>query len=56
MNISNANDPKEGKILENIFNKNGLNIKLKMKKLITLINYKKALFNYGIFLIVYFVK
>lgn len=28
-NISNANDPKEGKILENIFNKNKLDIKIK---------------------------
>ena len=28
VNISNANDPKEGKILENIFNKNGLDIKI----------------------------
>ena len=36
-NISNANDPKEGKILENIFNKNGLNIKIKNEEnLITL--------------------
>ena len=36
-NISNANDPKEGKILENIFSKNGLNIKIKNKdNLITL--------------------
>ena len=37
VNISNANDPKEGKILESIFNKNGLNIKLKNdENLITL--------------------
>ena len=36
-NISNANDPKEGKILENIFNKNSLNIKIKNdENLITL--------------------
>lgn len=28
VNISNANDPKEGKILESIFNKNGLDIKI----------------------------
>ena len=28
INISNVNDPKEGKILENIFNKNGLDIKI----------------------------
>lgn len=36
-NISNANDPKEGKILENIFSKNGINIKIKNKEnLITL--------------------
>lgn len=37
VNISNANDPKEGKILESIFNKNGLGIKLKNNEnLITL--------------------
>ena len=36
-NISNANDPKEGKILENILNKNSLNIKIKNdENLITL--------------------
>ena len=36
-NISNANDPKEGKILENIFSKNGINIKIRNKEnLITL--------------------
>lgn len=36
-NISNANDPKEGKILESIFNKNGLNLNIKNEdNLITL--------------------
>ena len=36
-NISNANDPKEGKILEDIFNKNGLNLNIKNdENLITL--------------------
>ena len=35
VNISNANDPKEGKILESIFNKNGLNIKLKNDEKLT---------------------
>lgn len=36
-NISNANDPKEGKILENILNKNKLDIKIKNdENLITL--------------------
>lgn len=36
-NISNTNDPKEGKILESIFNKNGLNLNIKNEdNLITL--------------------